>query len=105
MVDDRSIYRQTLDATADGASVALLAATGGLPDIVYRQGVLKLFGRYGRTSSPNGGSTCVHQRSTWNDWAWGYNGVPFSFSDGITVGQPLHQRVSLIALSYLYRWP
>ena len=105
LVDDRSIYRQTLEATADGASVALLAATGGLPDIVYRQGVLKLFGRYRPDKQSEWRLDLWHQRTTWNDWAWGYNGVPFSFSDGVTVGQPLHQRVSLIALSYLYRWP
>jgi MtrB/PioB family decaheme-associated outer membrane protein len=102
--NDRSVYAQTLDATADAGSAALLAATGGLPDIVFRQVTLKLFGRYTVDKQSELRLDLVHQRSTWTDWAFGYNGVPFSYSDGTTLGQPPRQHVTLLALRYVHRW-
>jgi len=103
-IDDKSVYAQTLDATADAASAALLAATGGLPDIVFRQTTLKLFGRYELNKRSELRLDLVHQRSTWTDWAWGYNGVPFTYSDGTTVSQQPRQSVTFLGLSYVYRW-
>lgn len=104
-VDDTSVYAQTLDATVDSASRALLAATGGLPDIVYRQTLLKLYGRYELDKRSELRLDVVHQRSTWTDWTWFYNGVPFTYSDGTTVGQQPRQSVTFVGLRYVYRWP
>ena len=103
-LDDRSAYRQTLDASASPADAALLAATGGLPDIVLRQGTTKLFARYALDKQSDLQVDLIHQRSTWSDWAWTYDGVPFATSDGTTVGQSERQRVSFIGLRYIYRW-
>jgi Putative outer membrane beta-barrel porin, MtrB/PioB len=44
--DDTSEYAQTPAASAPASSALLLEATGGLPDIVFRQVALKLFGTY-----------------------------------------------------------
>jgi MtrB/PioB family decaheme-associated outer membrane protein len=102
--NDRSVFAQTLDPGADGASAALLAATGGLPDIVFRQTLVKLFGRYLPNKQSEWRVDLVHQRSTWSDWAWAYNGVPFGYSDGTTVIPPARQSVTFIGVRYLYRW-
>ena len=104
-VDDTSVYAQTLDATVDAASRALLAATGGLPDIVYRQTLLKLYGRYLIDKRSEVRLDVIHQRSTWTDWTWLYNGVPFTYSDGTSVGQQPRQSVTFVGLRYVYRWP
>jgi len=104
-VNDRSVYAQTLDPAADGASAALLAATGGLPDIVFRQFTLKLFGRYELNKQSAIRLELIHQRSKWTDWAWGYNGVPFTYSDGTTVMQQPVQTVTFIGVAYIHRWP
>lgn len=103
-LDDRSTHAQALDATADGASVALLAATGGLPDIIFRQTTLKLFGIYTVDKQSDLRLDLGYQRSTWSDWAWGYNGVPFTYSDGTVVGQSIRQSVGFVGLRYSYRW-
>ncbi|MDH4050809.1 MAG: MtrB/PioB family decaheme-associated outer membrane protein [Rubrivivax sp.] len=103
-IDDRSKYGQTLDATADGANTALLAATGGLPDIVFRQGISKLYARYVLNKQTDVQFDLTHQRSTWTDWGWAYGGTPFSYSDGTTVGQKELQSVTYIGLRYIYRW-
>lgn len=103
-IDDRNAYNQTLDAAADAGSAALLAATGGLPDIVFRQASLKLFGKYTLDKQSAVRAEFIHQRSRWSDWAWGHNGTPFVFSDGTTVNRKQTQNVSFIGVTYIRRW-
>jgi MtrB/PioB family decaheme-associated outer membrane protein len=103
-IEDRSVYAQTLDATAGLGSAALLAATGGLPDIVFRQTTLKLFGKYTLDKQSAVRVEVGHQRSTWNDWAWGYNGTPFMYSDGTVINRSPTQKVSFIGVRYIYHW-
>ena len=93
------------DALTDAADATLLAASGGLPDIVWRQANLTLYGRYELDKRSTVRLDLLHQRSTWTDWAWAANGVPFRYSDGTTVGQLPRQRVTFIGLSYIHRWP
>ncbi len=102
--NDRSAYAQSLDALASADSVALLAATGGLPDIVFRQTQLKLFGRYELDKPSAVRVDLVHQRTHVADWTWGYNAVPFTYSDGTTLWQKPDQDVTVISVSYSYRW-
>ncbi|MHB8948544.1 MAG: MtrB/PioB family decaheme-associated outer membrane protein [Rhodoferax sp.] len=104
-VDDTSKYDQTLNASSDPYSVASLAASGGLPDIVFRQTALKLFGKYALNKSSAVRVDFVHQQSKYNDWAWGYNGVPYTYSDGTTLAQKTDQTVNYIGISYTYQLP
>jgi MtrB/PioB family decaheme-associated outer membrane protein len=101
--DDKSVYAQTLDGMAGTDSIALLAASGGLPNIVYRQTALKLFGKYAVDKKSTVRVDLVHQRSNVNDWAWGYNGVPYAYSDGTTVSQKPTQSVSVLGVTYVYQ--
>jgi MtrB/PioB family decaheme-associated outer membrane protein len=103
-MNDRSEFAQTLDTNAGLGSAALLAATGGLPDIVFRQTTLKLFGKYTLDKQSAVRVEVGHQRSTWNDWAWNFNGTPFVYSDATIVNRQPKQRVSFIGVSYIYRW-
>jgi MtrB/PioB family decaheme-associated outer membrane protein len=101
---DRNAYEQGLDASAPPESVALLAATGGLPDVVFRQATLRLFSKFAIDKQSAARLEFLHQRSFQNDWTWGAAGVPFAYSDGSTVWQQANQRVTMIGLSYTYRW-
>ena len=103
-MDDRSEYAQTLDATADQGSAALLAATGGLPNTNFRQTRLKLFSRYLIDKASAVRVQFTHDRARWNDWQWGYNGTPFVYSDGTTVNRKQDQHVSFIGISYIHNW-
>jgi hypothetical protein len=104
-IDDRNAYNQTLDETANAGSAALLAATGGLPDITFRQTSLRLFGKYTLDKQSSLRFDLVHQRSHWSDWAWGYNGTPFLYSDGSTVNGRTTQNASFVGVTYTRRWP
>lgn len=102
---DRSVYDQTLDAYAGAYNAALLAATGGLPDILYSQTALKLFGKFALEKGSSVRVDFIHQRNNVNDWTWSYNGVPFVYSDGSTVLQKPAQSVSFIGVTYSYKLP
>lgn len=86
-VDDKSVYQ----------------TGGGLPDIVYRQTALKLFGNYALEKGSSVRLDFVHQRVSVNDWAWGNNGTQFAYSDGSTVTQSQNQNVSFIGVTYIYK--
>lgn len=104
-MNDRSEYAQTLDAGASGEAAALLAATGGLPDTLFRQTTLKLFGKYTLDKVSSIRVDLIHQRTRWTDWAWGYNGLPFAYSDGTTIVRKPTQNVTFIGVTYVRRWP
>ncbi len=104
-IDDRNAYNQTLEATADAGSAALLTATGGLPDITFRQTSLRLFGKYTLDKQSSLRFDFIHQRSRWSDWAWSYNGTPFLYSDGSTVNGRMTQNVSFVGVTFIRRWP
>lgn len=101
--DDKSVYAQKLDVYGTADSAALLAATGGLPDVTYRQTALKLYGNYALDKRAALRLDWVHQRTNVNDWAWGYNGVPFTYSDGSTLNQKQSQSVNFIGITYVYQ--
>jgi MtrB/PioB family decaheme-associated outer membrane protein len=103
-IDDRNAYNQTLEPTADPGSAALLAATGGLPDINFTQTTLKLFGKYTLDKQSTVRIELGYQRSKWNDWAWGYNGTPFVYSDGSTINARTTQNVGFVGVTYIHRW-
>ncbi len=103
--DDKSVYAQTLDTLAGSDSTALLAATGGLPSIIFRQASLKLFGKYDLEKGSAVRVDLVYQHASVNDWAWRYNGVPYAYSDGTTVSQKPSQSVGVIGVTYIYKLP
>lgn len=104
MIEDRSAYDQTLDASASANAATLLAATGGLPDIVFRRIELKLTGSYDVSKASRLSAELIHLRTEYDDWAYAFDGTPFLYSDNTTVIQQAGQSVSFLVLRYTYRW-
>ena len=50
------------------------------------------------------GLDLVHDRTRLNEWTWGYNGVPFLYSDNTTVSLNPNQNVTFVGVRYIYRW-
>lgn len=103
-VNDRNEYNQGLDSIANPGSADLLAATGGLPDIVYRRLELRAFGNYRITKTSFVRVDVVHQRVNFNDWAFGYDGVPYVYSDGTTLTQQQSQNATFAGVRYIHKW-
>jgi hypothetical protein len=103
-IDDKSAYAQSLDGTASANSVALLNATGGLPEILFRRTEFRLFGRYALSEQSSLRMDAIYQKARYNDWAYGYAGVPFTYGDNTTVTQQELQDVGYLGISYTYAW-
>lgn len=102
--NDRNVYAQTLEPAAGLANVALLQATGGLPDIVFRTTELRLFGRYTLSKTSSVRLDLIHHRARFNDWTYGFEGTPFLFSDNTTVTQLQRQNVTFVGLTFTHNW-
>ncbi len=103
-VNDSNAYAQTLDPLANPSSGALLAATGGLPDIKYRQTELRLYGRYALAKNQALRLDGIYQQTKYNDWAYQYGDVPYVYSDNTILTLDQDQSVVYIGVSYVYSW-
>ena len=103
-INDRNIYAQTTDQLASAANVAFLAQSGGLPDVTFRDLRLKLFGKYALQKNSDIRIDLVHDRTRLNEWTWGFNDVPFLYSDNTTVSLNPNQNVTFVGVRYIYRW-
>lgn len=101
-IDDKSSYAQTLDPGAGLSSAALLAATGGLPDITFKRTEFRLFGRYALSDRSRIRLDAIYQKNDYNDWQYGYNGVPFLYGDNTILTQQEAQNVTFFGVTYVY---
>jgi MtrB/PioB family decaheme-associated outer membrane protein len=95
-------YQQGLSVPTNPGNAQLLAVSGGLPDITYRRTELRLFGAYTWSDRSTIRADAAYQRLQYTDWGYGYNGVPYLFSDNTTVSLQPNQNVGYIGLSYIY---
>jgi len=103
-IRDNNAYAQTLDPLANPSSEALLAATGGLPDIKFQQTELRLYGKYALAERSALRLDAIYQQTKYNDWAYAYGGVPYTYSDNTTVTLDDSQSVFYLGVSYVYKW-
>jgi len=103
-INDNNAYAQSIDPLANPSSEALLAATGGLPDIKFQQTELRLFGKFALAKHSAVRLDAIYQRTKYNDWAYEHSGVPFSFGDNTTASIQQEQNVGYIGVSYIYAW-
>ena len=76
---------------------------GGLPDVRYRLTSLKFFGKYALEKDADIRIDLVHQRAKLEEWTWGYNGVPFAFSDNSSIVLQPNQNVTYLGAAYIYK--
>lgn len=103
-INDESAYAQTLDVLAPPAEAALLAAAGGLPDIVFRQTEVRLFGKYALAAHSVLRLDAVYQSTKYDDWSFQYAATPYRYADNATVRLQQDQSVVFVGVSYIYKW-
>ena len=86
---------------AAGNIVGFTTAVPGnyLPKITYNTTKLNLFGIYELDKKSAIKVNVVYQEFKNDDWQWGYNGVPFLYSDNTTVSNP-NQAMTFLGVSY-----
>ena len=82
----------------------MLAASGGLPDVVYRLTRLNLYGEYDLQKNAYVRVDFIHHRTSFNEWTYSLNGIPFLYSDNTTISAQEKQSVSFIGASYIYKF-
>jgi hypothetical protein len=103
-INDENAYAQSLDPLAPAASAALLAAAGGLPDIVFRQTELRLFGKYALGAASALRVDAIYQNTKYDDWSYLYGTTPYRYADNSTVVLSPDQNVFFLGVSYIYKW-
>jgi putative beta-barrel porin MtrB/PioB len=103
-MDDRLKYDLTPDANASAANIALLATTGGLPDVKYELTRLNLYGEYNINKTSQVRLDYIYYRSFFNEWTYVNNGIPFLFSDNTTLGADQRQTVNFLGVRYVYKF-
>ena len=101
---DSNRYGQSLDRAASLSNQQFLAQSGGVPEVKFQQTTLKLFGKYAMQKNADIRVDFVHQRTDLQEWTWGYNGVPFAYSDNTTVSLDSHENVSFLGVAFIYKW-
>ncbi len=96
-LNDDNRYQQSM---ATGAPIV----GGGLPDVTYRVTRLKLYGEYALEKSAVIHADMVYQSAKINEWTWGNNGIPFTYSDNATVSMQQNQNLTFLGFSYVYKF-
>jgi hypothetical protein len=75
-----------------------------LPTINYTTDKVNLYGKYSLDTASDVliGLTYLHFKT--DDWQWGYNGIPFLYSDNTTVSQPMTQVLKYFSTRYVLRF-
>jgi hypothetical protein len=71
-----------------------------LPKISYNTLKLNLYGVYELDKKSSVKVNLAYQEFKTDDWQWGYNGVPFVYSDNTTVSNP-NQIVTFMGVAYV----
>ncbi len=75
-----------------------------LPNIHYTTNKLNVHGKYALDKVSDVQVILAFQQFKTDDWQWGYNGIPFLYSDNTTVSQPTNQLLKMLGASYLLRF-
>jgi MtrB/PioB family decaheme-associated outer membrane protein len=92
--------RTTFTNQVNGVSLA----ANYLPAISYTVDRVKLFANYALNKDSDIRFDAIYQHYHTDDWQWGYNGVPFLYSDNTTVSQPMTQNFGFAGARYIYKF-
>jgi MtrB/PioB family decaheme-associated outer membrane protein len=105
--DETSFTNQIVTAGVVGNIVGWVGQTlpgNTLPKVTYNVDRVKLFANYALDKSSDIRFDALYQHYHTDDWQWGYNGVPFLYSDNTTVSQPMTQNFGFVAARYIYKF-
>ena len=81
----------------------LAQAAVGLQDVTYRKSIVGVYGQYMINKTSDIRLDVMYQKAKYNDWVWGSESAPFTYADNI-VKQQVDQSVTLVAVTYIYRF-
>ena len=82
----------------------VLQSAVGLPPVFFSDMRYGLFAKYAMTKQSDVRLDLIYVHNKLEEWAWGYAGVPFTYSDNTTVTIKPDQHVTFIGASYILRF-
>ena len=108
---DKTTFQNLTASTVGGALPGNILGWVGqtlpgnyLPSINYTTNKLNLHANYAVDKMSSVQAVFSYQQFKTDDWQWGYNGVPFLYSDNTTVSQPMNQSLKFIGASYVLKF-
>jgi MtrB/PioB family decaheme-associated outer membrane protein len=101
-VNDLTKYSLTPDAATTASNVAQNAI--GLPDTKFSETRYGVYAKYALSKQSDLRLDVSYIIEKLDEWSWGFNGVPWVYSDGTTVSLKPDQRVTFGALRYIYKF-
>ena len=99
---DATTYSLSADAATSPANIA--QNNLGLPPVIYSDTRYSLFTKYALNKQSDLRLDVMRVYTRLEEWAWGYAGVPFTFSDNTTVTVNPHQHVTFVGASFIYKF-
>jgi MtrB/PioB family decaheme-associated outer membrane protein len=99
---DTTKYSFTTDFGMSAANIA--QSVVGLPPVIFSDTRYGAYAKYAFTKKSDVRFDLLHVVTRLEEWAWGYNGVPFTYSDNTTVTMNPHQHVTFVGGSYIYKF-
>lgn len=100
----RDVTRYGLGADPLSTATNVAQDAVGLPDITYREARLNVYGQYALRKNSDIRVDLLHVVTRLDEWTWGYNGIPFIYSDNTTVVLNPDQRATFVSARYIYRF-
>lgn len=97
-------YDITPDVNASATTRAQIGGGTSLPDVKYELFRLKLWGDYAFDKASSIRLDYVYNRTFFNEWTYGYAGVPFLYTDNTTLSAKQTQSVNLFMARYVYKF-
>ena len=108
---DKTTFNNVVATAVAGAAPGNILGWNGqalpgnyLPAINYKTSKLNLHAKYDVDSMSSVQAMFSYQQFKTDDWQWGYNGVPFLYSDNTTVSQPMNQKLKYLSVSYMLKF-
>lgn len=101
-VQDVTSYALTPDFATSANNVAQNAV--GLPDVTFSDLRYGLWAKYAFSKQADVRFDVTRIDIKLEEWSWGFNGVPFVYSDGTTVSLQPHQQTTFVAARFIYKF-
>ena len=101
-VEDVTEYKLSPDSASSANNIAQNAI--GLPNVKFSQTWFSAYAKFAPTNQTDIRVDLWHVVAKLDEWSWGYNGVPFTYSDNTTVTMNPNQEVTFVGVRFIHRF-
>jgi MtrB/PioB family decaheme-associated outer membrane protein len=101
-VEDITEYALSPDSASSASNITQNAI--GLPNTKFSQTWFSFYAKFAATPQTDLRFDLWHVISKLDEWSWGYNGIPFTYSDNTTLTLNPNQEVTFVGVRFITRF-